>query len=510
MVEGTGSPMSGAPGAQPAARSTTSGRLAPRASSAGRGAWAVVCLVVVGLLAASCSGDHGSDATGPAPSGAGATAPSGNEDAPDGEDGAFGTLESPCGGGDAAGATATGVTDDAITIGYGDDAGYPAAPGLDKELSDAMEAMIEWCNEQGGINGREIVGNYYDAKATEVTAAITQACNDGVFMLVGQGWVLDSGQETVRIECELPSVPGYTVATAVAHGPGIVQPLPNPGDQVPASAAFQLAELFPDAVKRAAFVFAEFPATRETRDKYEAAFPQAGWEFQGCDQLYNIAGEADWKPFAANLKDCGIEAVVWVGSPNPNFQNLLAAADQVGFEPQAWLSDANQYDAGFARWNGQNGGVGDDVYVRIATTPFELADSVPAVRQYLDLVEGSGGTPALLGVQATSAFLLWATAVDGCGSDVTAACVFEQIGQQDEWTAGGLHSPTNPAANQAATCGILLKLDGDGFERVVPSDGDDGFDCRDDYVIDGLSTDALALAGLDGDRVASEHGTFTP
>ena len=508
MVEGTGSPMSGARGAPLAPRSTTAGRLAPRRPRGGRRAATVACLAVVGLVAASCSGDHGSsDGTEAAAPGASTTTEAAGG-AGDGE--AFGTLASPCGAGDAAGATATGVTDDAITIGYGDDAGYAAAPGLDKELSDAMVPMIEWCNEQGGINGRDIVGNYYDAKATEVSAAITQACNDGVFMLVGQGWVLDSGQETARIECELPSVPGYTVATSVAHGPGIVQPLPNPGDQVPASAAFQLAELFPEAVTHAAFVFAEFPATRETRDKYEASFPEAGWEFQDCDQIYNIAGESDWKPFASNLKDCGIEAVVWVGSPNPNFENFLAAADQVGFEPQAWLSDANQYDAAFAQWNGENGGVGDDVYVRIATTPFEQADSVPAVQQYLDLVEGSGGTPALLGVQATSAFLLWATAVDGCGSDVTAACVFEQIGEQDEWTAGGLHSPTNPAGNQAATCGILLKLDGDGFEQVVPADGEDGFDCRDDYLIDGLSTDALDLAKLDSDRVATEYGTFTP
>lgn len=504
MGQGTTSPISGA-------RRAPSG--SPRASSRRRAA-AVACLATFGLLAAACGdSDRGvSDApsTTAAP-GTGTTAATdgGTAPAPDVE--SFGELASPCGEGDASGATATGVTDESITIGYGDDAGYAAAPGLDKELSDAIEPMIEWCNEQGGINGREVVGNYYDAKATEVSAAITQACNDGVFMLVGQGWVLDSGQETTRIECELPSVPGYTVATSVAHGPGIIQPLPNPGDQVPTSAAHQLAELFPDAVEKAAFVFAEFPATRETRDKYEASFPDAGWAFEDCDQIYNIAGEADWKPFASNLDQCGIEAVVWVGSPNPNFENFLAAADQVGFEPTAWLSDANQYDAGFAQWNGENGGAGDDVYVRIATTPFELADSVPAVQQYLDLVEGSGGTPALLGVQSSSAFLLWATAVQACGSDVTGACVFEQIAEQTEWTAGGLHSPTNPAANQAASCGILLKLDGDGFEQVTPeAGGDEVFDCSDEYVAKDLTTDALTAAKLDGDRVATEYGTFTP
>ncbi len=81
-----------------------------------------------------------------------------------------------------------------ITIGYGDDAGYQPAPGLSHQLSDAMKAMISWCNDQGGINGRKVVGNYYDAKVTEVTNAMTQACAQ-VFMLVGEGWVFDSGQE---------------------------------------------------------------------------------------------------------------------------------------------------------------------------------------------------------------------------------------------------------------------------------------------------------------------------
>ena len=96
---------------------------------------------------------------------------------------------------------------------------------------------------------------------------MTQACNDKVFMLVGQGWVLDAGQEQMRIGCKLSTIPGFAVGTAFASGSGMQQPIPNPGDQVTVSSAFQVAKLFPDAVKKAAFVFAEFPATRETRDK---------------------------------------------------------------------------------------------------------------------------------------------------------------------------------------------------------------------------------------------------
>ena len=99
----------------------------------------------------------------------------------------------PCGEGDASTASAQGVTADQITIGYGDDAGYAAAPGLNHHQSDAIKAMIQWCNDQGGINGRQIKGNYYDAKILDVNNVMQSACGE-VFMLDGElhfGWTGD-------------------------------------------------------------------------------------------------------------------------------------------------------------------------------------------------------------------------------------------------------------------------------------------------------------------------------
>src|SRR5690606_3452430 len=140
--------------------------------------------------------------------------------------------------------------------------------------------------------------------------------------------------------------------------------------------------------------------------KYAASYPQAGWEFLGCDQIYNIAGEPDWRPFAENLKACGVEMVAYVGSPTPNLQNLMAASGQVGFDPIGY-ADANNYSASFAEWNGSNGNVADDLYVRMAFTPFELAGEVPAVDELVTLMDESGGKLGLLSAQAASAFLLW-------------------------------------------------------------------------------------------------------
>ena len=78
---------------------------------------AVAVLALVALLGAACSssGRASDDTTGDST----ATTSAGTE-------ATFGDLASPCGEGDASGATQQGVTDTSITIGYGDDAGYAA------------------------------------------------------------------------------------------------------------------------------------------------------------------------------------------------------------------------------------------------------------------------------------------------------------------------------------------------------------------------------------------------
>ena len=217
---------------------------------------AVAVLALVALLGAACSssGRASDDTTGDST----ATTSAGTEST-------FGTLPSPCGEGDASGATQQGVTDTSITIGYGDDAGFAQSPGLDHELSDAVKAMIDWCNEQGGINGRQVVGNYYDAKVLDVNNAMTEACSQ-VFMLVGQGWSLDSAQETTRLGCNMASVPGFATSAAFANGKDVVSAVPNPVDYASVEIAAALQEQFPEQVKKAAVMYGNYASTKDAAD----------------------------------------------------------------------------------------------------------------------------------------------------------------------------------------------------------------------------------------------------
>lgn len=453
-------------------------------------------LAALTLAGAACGSDRGDDPAAPAEAEADG---GGDDDGGDAAAGGFGSLESPCGDGDGGPATEQGVTEDQIVIGYGDDAGYPQSPGLSHETSDAIEAMIAWCNEQGGINGREIVGNYYDAAITEVVNAVTEAC-DEVFMLVGNAWALDSAQEETRLGCDLPSVPTYSVSPEFANAPLTYQAVPNPADIYTAGWAGMIAELFPDEIKSATVVFGNFAATIDTKDKVVQTFPEFGFEFLDCPVEYNIAGEPDWKPFAQRLKDCGAEVVYYSGQPFPNMQNLLDDAAQIGFEP-IWLVDSNAYLASFAEWNAT--GNGDKVYLRTAFTPFEQAEGNPATQQYIDLVEGNDGDISQLGQQAASSFLLWATAAQACGAELTRDCVLDELSGITTWDGGGMHAETNPGGNLPPECGMLLKLEGTEWVQAFPEDEGE-MACNPDGNLE-LSGRVVDQAELDENRVSTKY-----
>jgi hypothetical protein len=116
-----------------------------------------------------------------------------------------------------------------------------------------------------------------------------------------------------------------------------------------------------------------------------------------------------------------------------------------------------------------------------------MADKNPATQQYLDLFEKylpDGKSKALLGYNAFSAWLLFATGVKECGSKVTRKCVLDATGKISDWTGGGLHGVAQPGTGEPTKCGMVVEASPDGF--AVPDDFEltDGlFRCSDDSVI---------------------------
>jgi hypothetical protein len=455
-----------------------------------------VLLAVVVLVAAACSSSRGGSATATTAGASGGTSAAASTTAPASTT-MFGTLPSPCGPGNAKGATEQGVTDTSIKIAYGDDRGFASSPGLDKEMGDAVKGMIKWCDDQGGINGRQIVGDFYDAAITQVNTVMQQACKTD-FMLVGEGWALDEAAEQTRLGCNLAAVPGYAVGPDFANAPEMFQAVPNPDDYLPATSFYQMAQLFPDAIKHADVLHTTLSATETSNAKAIEAMKAAGFNVNDCGVKINYTGEPDYKPFAQKFQSCGLTLLFNNSSPGPVLFNFIQALDQVGIHPII-LGEANVYTTAMAQWN--TAGLGNNIYVREAFQPLENAAAVPAVQTYLDAVKAVGGATSQLGEQSTSSFLLWATAAKSCGSNLTRQCMINYLSKVHSWTGGGLNAPADPGNNMPAKCGLLLKLTGTTWSQYYPKTLGQ-FDCNDKYVFKVAQADWGTTLGAD--RIATK------
>ena len=415
----------------------------------------------------------------------------------------FGTLPSPCGKGHDTGATDKGVTNSTINLAYGDDRGFSGLPGLDQEMGDAVKDMISWCDAQGGIGGRKIVGDYYDAAVTNVGSAITQACTKD-FMLVGEGFALDGTAEQTRLGCNLAAVPGFTVAPVVANAYEMYQASPNPANASPVSSAYEAEKLFGSKTKKVGVYDSTLSTQESSTAKAVQAFTEAGWKFlPNCTASIDYNGEANYTPFMQKLQSCGAQIIFNDATPGPTLYGAFEAENQIGYDP-IWVMDSGAYTAAFAQWNTE--GLANNAYVRLSYEPLEAAKVVPAVSQYLSIVKKYGGLTSQLGEQATSSFLLWATEAKACGSTLTRQCMINHLAKVTSWTGGGLNASGNPSKNIPPNCGLLMKLDGTKWVQAYPKKLG-AFDCSSKYVAP--NTGSVIGTPLNAQGYATQYATST-
>ncbi|MCC5952621.1 MAG: ABC transporter substrate-binding protein [Acidimicrobiia bacterium] len=392
-------------------------------------------------------------------------------------DGMFGTLESPCGPGDTSDypdAPDIGVTADSITIGTISDPGGPR-PGLNQGIFHAMEAFVDWCNGQGGINGRQLDLNLRDAAILEYGERVLDACDED-FALVGGLGVLDDTGAQEAVDCGLPNIPGAVVTPLAAGADLTWQPLPNPPDAYPVGPARWVAENYPDAITRGGTIYTQLPTTEMQRSKHIQAYETEGFEFIYDDSA--AINETAWDPKIVAMRNADVGYFTLVSSYE-EILLMLAALSRQQWTPDVIELETNFYNHAFPRQLQEQGLDPDeiDIYVRLTTWPFEEADERPVVRELLDLIESTesdyAGETELLGVQAFSAGLLFATAAQRVGPDLTREALQAELEAITSWDGGGLHGQSNPGERIPSTCFIMMKITADGFQRAYPLPDED-------------------------------------
>jgi hypothetical protein len=429
----------------------------------------IVALVAVALMTGSCSrsGDRGSKTATSSPGPAGVVS------------GDFGTLKGVCGAGDAKGATDLGVTDTSLTVGTMSDPGSPVQPGLNQELFDSAEAFVGWCNAAGGILGRKLTLHKWDAKLTEVPPRMIDACR-GDFALVGNGEALDANGVDQRVKCSLPEIPTFDVSKVASTAPLSVQPLPNPDYTSGLYGPYRnIKEIDPEVTRHYGMISLQFQSVKDQGIKDRAAAEHAGYTTVYYDELPLVVD--NWRPYAQNLKNNGVQIFTMESSPQM-IAALFKALNDIGYHPKYAVFNPNVYDPTFIA-NAGNALSGTTIYAVTSFVPFELAESHPATKQYIDrLAKYAGGAkPKALGAQAWSAWLLFAESAKACGSNLTRDCLLQRARAAGSWTGGGLHAPSHPGSADAPAgeCFTLIKSAPSGFavDRDVTKPNQDVFNC---------------------------------
>ncbi len=393
--------------------------------------------------------------------------------ASDPRSGDFGTLRDVCQDGSPTGSPAPGVTPTSITVGTFSDPSAQFRPGLNQELFDVATVFSRWCNDRGGINGRQIVVNQHDAALLNVKAKMADACRDD-FMLVGGGAVFDQDGVETRLQCLLPDIAAYTVSTK-ARGADLLAPaIPNSLEVINVGALLYLQDKFPAATKRMGLLTGDVNTTKAVADQIRGiARDELGMKFV-YDDVYPAIGISTWTPYAQKLKDTNTRGLIWIGEPE-SLAELLDALRDVGHELDFVRTDANHYDRKLIDAAGTSLEHAP-VYVHTGYSPFEGADASSPTGQYLaafDEYLRDGKRHTGLAIAAWSAWLLFAKSASSCGDDLTRRCVYETALATEGWTGGGLHAPAGKP------CFTVEKATPRGFVLVKDAGANEGiYTCR--------------------------------
>jgi len=376
----------------------------------------------------------------------------------------IGTLSIPCGrGGEGARfaiADRPGVDGDTITIGTGNDRGGLHTFDSGRVMPDAVEAMAGYCNELGGLLGREVLVREYDAAVVETAERVAAQC-DEVIAVVGQGYLRADDAATAGELCELPTFEGWLDDLTV-------------GDPVVLVGYLHAASIEP-AAERVVLVGPDTPSAIRANENRAAALQNSSVPAVVVATLtYPVDAPADWDVLAQAVRDADAGLVRIDGacaSAVVPFVNAFAADDALPL----FLGDSSAYDHTCISDADAAGVPIERLLIELPFHPVEDGDAAPVTARYAELLDELAVEPTGDAFLAASAFWRFAVAVDSCDLRLGRTCLSEASTALDGWTAGGLHRTIGTGLG-GDTCVVIMGIAGGRFERRVPEEPG-VFDC---------------------------------
>jgi hypothetical protein len=288
-------------------------------------------------------------------------------------------------------------------------------------------------------------------------------------MLVGNGEAVDATGVQPRLSCGLAEIAGFDVSAAAGTAALSIDPLPVPDSESNIGGALRALKAYdPAAAAHYGLLSSTIQSVKDSGNRDKQAAAQLGYTQVYYDELPVQVN--NWRPYAQAIQAKGVQVLGIQSNPNQNSQLFKAFAD-IGYFPKWVVLNTNNYDPVTITEGGANldkftGGV----LVNSTFPPFELGQSDPAkyptTAQFIQIVKQyQNVAPKALGVNAFSAWLLWAEAAKSCGSNLTRQCVMSYAQAQTNWTAGGLHASVKPsnATGDGSQCFLLTKATSTGW-----------------------------------------------
>ncbi|MCW2600182.1 MAG: ABC-type branched-chain amino acid transport system periplasmic component-like protein [Frankiales bacterium] len=424
---------------------------------------------------------NGTATTGPNANGTATTGPNSNGTAttgPGGQHGGTGPgtsgpgtgtsdwIKAPAGGN--GGHTDVGITADSITIANISDVSGPV-PGLFEDARFAVQAYVKYFTARyGTIYGRKLDLKTYDSQLDTGAnrSASIEAC-DAAFAGVGSVSAFDQGGAEPTKSCGIPDLRGLATTDAMKGVPN-VYPInaAGTGGMVAMATYGWAAKKFPDAIKKAAYIYIDGDVTRQVEQQdAEGARNILGYNWV-AETAIGIT-ETNYSSVVRDLKDKGARYVTFVGAYQQAARLAKEFASQ-GFKPDVFQPTITAYTPNFIK---QAGSAAEGVYVSVAPSLNEEMQGnqeLTTYAQWLNQVK-PGATPTGIGQYAWAAAALFVEKMKELGPKPTRKGLLALVAKVHSYDGNGLFPAQDVGGRRLQDCVAVVQVKNGSFVRVEPA-----------------------------------------
>lgn len=380
--------------------------------------------------------------------------------------GAKDTRAAPPGGN--GGATDKGITADTIVVNNVSDISG-AVPGLFEDAQLAAKAYVAYFTaKEGTIYGRKLkllaLDSRLDAGANR--SASLEACAKS-FAGAGSVSAFDQGGAPVIKDCGIPDLRGLSTTN-----PMKVVPNAFPINAAGTGGARSLGmfgwakDKFPDAIKKAAYVYIDGEVTRTLAEEDM----EGTAKILGYDWIFSSAigiTETNYGPVVRQLKSRGAEYVTFTGA----YQQAAALAKEFkaqSYAPKVWQPTVTAYTPDYIK---QAGDASEGTYIAVtASLNEEIAQNkeLQTYAQWLNQV-APGKTPTGIGQFAWGAMALFVEKMKEIGPRPTRKALLATIPKVRSYTGNGLFPGQDVGGKELAACTKIVQVQGGKFVRFLPA-----------------------------------------